>query len=38
VHAQFISYDLKIDGGAILQMAPDPSGIMPPSEKGYLIR
>jgi len=38
VHAQFISYDLKIDGGAILQMAPDPTGILPPSEKGFLIR
>ena len=37
-HAQFISYDLKIDGGAILQMAPDPTFIQPPSDKGYLIR
>ena len=37
-HAQFISYDLKIDGGAILQMAPDPTFILPPSDKGYLIR
>jgi hypothetical protein len=38
VHAQFISYDLKIDGGAVLTMAPDPTAIMPPSERGYLIR
>ena len=38
VHAQFISYDMAINGGAVLQMAPDPTDILPPSEKGYLIR
>jgi len=37
-HAQFISYQLTVTGGGILSMAPDPTAVVPPSRKGYLIR
>lgn len=38
-HAQFISYDLSISGGALLSMAPDPtSEISIPSSLPLLIR
>jgi Flp pilus assembly protein TadG len=36
--ASFVSYDLTVTGGGILQMAPDPTFPRPPAEKGYLIR
>ena len=37
-HAQFISYQLTVTGGGILTMAPDPTAVVPPTRKGYLIR
>jgi Flp pilus assembly protein TadG len=37
-HAQFISYQLTVTGGGILTMAPDPTAVIPPTLKGYLIR
>jgi Flp pilus assembly protein TadG len=37
-HAQFISYQLTVTGGGILTMAPDPTAVLPPTLKGYLIR
>jgi hypothetical protein len=37
-HAQFISYQLTVTGGGILNMAPDPTALTPPPMKGYLIR
>jgi hypothetical protein len=37
-HAQFISYQLTVTGGGILSMAPDPTAVLPPTLKGYLIR
>ena len=37
-NAQFISYQLTVTGGGILNVAPDPSFISPPNPNGYLIR
>jgi hypothetical protein len=36
--AQFISYQLVVTGGGILNMDPDPTLLVPPSLTGYLIR
>jgi hypothetical protein len=36
--AQFISFDLTVTGGGVVNMAPDPGSVSPPILKGYLIR
>jgi hypothetical protein len=38
LHAQFVSYQLAVSGGAVLTMAPDPRSVaLPPSDR-QLIR